>query len=311
MFEEDKNITIDISVEELLTIKDAEWKEIELFMDYMRNKEMTISGLHYSLGVFEDEYINESEKIRLMKEAYYYNSTIYKVLLDDIIKRLDIVETDNLFNNYTEDDYDYWMNKFYIKSAKTAINYLAKLNKISEGITNCVDVYPNKYDTFKNDSKRNKHIESMPYSFSDYDKGKLLNKFDYKCAFTGSDGDIEYDHVIPISWRILGTTPNNMLPLSKSINVSKGNRNIFRWYDDNKERFNLSDEKFTAAMQYIASMNDMTLEEYKEYVHECEKKVIERVLEFTYIIEELEHERKSIDERIAEYKHMIIDIDSL
>lgn len=53
----------------------------------------------------------------------------------------------------------------------------------------------------------------------------ILKKFDYKCAYCGTDEKIEMDHVIPIS-KGGPHTKNNVVPACRFCNASKGNRPI-------------------------------------------------------------------------------------
>lgn len=88
------------------------------------------------------------------------------------------------------------------------------------------------------------------------------------CALTGNP-NFEWDHVLPISSGFGGTVAGNMLPLCKELNASKGSRNIFDWYRENRERFSISEERFNKTISYLAVMNGMSEEEYEQYVYGC------------------------------------------
>lgn len=62
-----------------------------------------------------------------------------------------------------------------------------------------------------------------------------------------------------------------MLPIWDSINSSKHDSNVFEWYKVKGDRFEIKEELFINAMTYIAELNDMTFDEYKDYVYECEQ----------------------------------------
>lgn len=61
---------------------------------------------------------------------------------------------------------------------------------------------------------------------------ECLEYFDHKDAYTGLPMEIiSQDHVLAVS-KGGGYTASNIIPCEKSINSSKGNRNIFDWYPD-------------------------------------------------------------------------------
>lgn len=117
-------------------------------------------------------------------------------------------------------------------------------------------------------NKRRVTSKGLPYRWSDSLKDKVLERFIGGCALTGSD-DIHWDHVIPVSIGHGGTILGNMIPLRSDLNVSKNNRNIFEWFPLAKKRFNLSQTKFDELIEYLAKVNDMTTNEYRDYVYWC------------------------------------------
>lgn len=125
------------------------------------------------------------------------------------------------------------------------------------------------YDSSYNEN-RITNLRSISNDLSKNDKKIIMETFNYSCALTGETNNVHLDHVIPVSWKKVGTTFSNMIPLNKKINSSKGNKNVFEWYENNKERLGLEDEKFNTMIEYMAQLNNMTTEEYKAYVYECE-----------------------------------------
>ncbi|MBW3113554.1 hypothetical protein KYJ26_16995 [Bacillus sp. MCCB 382] len=103
-----------------------------------------------------------------------------------------------------------------------------------------------------------------------YDENDLLDTLEVfgGCVLTG-DADIHLDHVIPIAIGHGGTIKSNMIPLRSDLNMNKKKSNIFEWFSANKQRFNLSQEKFDTLIDYLAELNEMTREEYREYVYWC------------------------------------------
>lgn len=93
--------------------------------------------------------------------------------------------------------------------------------------------------------------------------------FGNKCAISDESIDLHMDHVIPLAIGRGGTTLGNMIPLSPKMNQSKNSSHIFEWFDDNKERFNLNQQKFDDLIKYLAQVNNMTIHEYRAYVDWC------------------------------------------
>jgi len=95
----------------------------------------------------------------------------------------------------------------------------------------------------------------------------LESKFG-ECMLTGSK-DYQIDHFIPINTNSAGTTLGNIILLDSKLNYSKGHKNPFEWFEDNKERLNLDPNKFTEIVSYLADLNGMTCDEYVAYVYKC------------------------------------------
>jgi hypothetical protein len=117
--------------------------------------------------------------------------------------------------------------------------------------------------------RREKRVNALKNDFTNEQKSEVLERFGSKCAFTGADVGIQMDHVIPVAVGHGGTTIANMLPVWQRINSSKGAKNVFEWYEENGERFGVCPVRFYAAIEYLADLNGMTSEEYRQYVYEC------------------------------------------
>lgn len=109
---------------------------------------------------------------------------------------------------------------------------------------------------------------SLPEDLTVQEQEYMENYFGKGCALTG-DPDACLDHVIPLATGRGGTTLTNVLPLRSDLNSSKHSANIFEWFEANRERFDLPQYKFDIAIEYVASLNRMAPEEYREYVYEC------------------------------------------
>lgn len=93
--------------------------------------------------------------------------------------------------------------------------------------------------------------------------------FHSTCALSGESTDIQDDHVIPISIGHGGSTYGNMIPLSAELNRTKSAQHLYEWFDANKSRFNLDQSRFNALIEYLASANEMTPDEYRKYTDFC------------------------------------------
>lgn len=115
--------------------------------------------------------------------------------------------------------------------------------------------------------RRRARINSLANDLTATEQEEIISKFG-GCALTGSK-DFDMDHVIPITVGHGGTTYGNMIPLRHDLNQSKGNRNIFEWFEANRQRFNLSHEKFDILIDWLSCANEVTKDEYKSHVYWC------------------------------------------
>jgi predicted transcriptional regulator len=131
----------------------------------------------------------------------------------------------------------------------------------------------NNKDKMKRLMKRHYHLRlarkrSLPDDLTATQLAFTLCEFDNRCALTGESA-IHLDHVIPLSIGHGGTTYGNMIPLRSDLNMSKNNHNIFEWFEANRQRFELSQERFDNLIEWLASANAMTVDEYRNYVYWC------------------------------------------
>ncbi|MEW4281722.1 HNH endonuclease [Priestia megaterium] len=117
--------------------------------------------------------------------------------------------------------------------------------------------------------RRNARERSLPNDLSNEQQDAIMTHFNNACALTGETIDLHLDHVIPLAAGHGGTTYGNMIPLRGDLNCSKNDSNLFEWFKSNRRRFELSQERFDALVQYLADVNEMTVEEYTKYYYEC------------------------------------------
>jgi hypothetical protein len=108
----------------------------------------------------------------------------------------------------------------------------------------------------------------LPDDFTAEQLSQVINVFNGGCALTG-ERVFHWDHVVPLSVGHGGTTYGNMIPLRGDLNISKSNRNIFEWFEANRQLFKLEQERFNRLIEWLGKANGMTVEEYRDYVYEC------------------------------------------
>lgn len=117
--------------------------------------------------------------------------------------------------------------------------------------------------------KRRINTKYLPDTITEEEMLKIKGVFGNKCALSNNEEDLHWDHVIPISIGHGGSTKENLIPLSGYLNNSKYNANLFEWFNANRQRFNLKEDRFIFLIDYLAELNKMTVEEYRRYVYWC------------------------------------------
>lgn len=117
--------------------------------------------------------------------------------------------------------------------------------------------------------KRRALLRALPNDLTDEDVVAILESFDNRCALTGEQGELHIDHFIPLASGRGGTTLRNMIPLRADLNVSKNAQNPLKWFAENKERFELDENRFEKVLEYLADLNGMAVPEYMSYIDSC------------------------------------------
>jgi len=120
-----------------------------------------------------------------------------------------------------------------------------------------------------NSQRRLARKRGLPDTLKPYQYAITLEYFGNACALTGRAGNLEQEHAIPLSIGHGGTTFENCYPMANGLNQSKWKHNIFEWFEENRQRFELSQERFDNLIAWLASANAMTVEEYRNYVYWC------------------------------------------
>lgn len=133
--------------------------------------------------------------------------------------------------------------------------------------------YQRNYDQQRKDKHlRNAYKKArqmnLPYHLTVEEYDKILNRFNYKCAYSESE-DITIEHFIPTNIGHGGTVVGNVYPCDKWINQSKQDFNPFEWIQKEEIRKKVNIDKFNELVKYLAEENGMTVIEFKDYVYRC------------------------------------------
>lgn len=93
----------------------------------------------------------------------------------------------------------------------------------------------------RNRYKRKQQAKDLPCSFTKKDWLTTKKYFNYECAYCGVKSKLTQDHFIPVS-KGGEYTINNIVPVCKSCNSSKLNKDFQEWYPE-QEFYNIKREK--------------------------------------------------------------------
>lgn len=117
---------------------------------------------------------------------------------------------------------------------------------------------------------RREMAEALPGCALEKEEWYLLRKeFKWKCALSLSNESISLDHFIPVATGHGGTYSANLIPLYKNVNSSKKESHPYEWFEANRKRLELPKENFDRVIDYLASANALTVDEYRAFVDWC------------------------------------------
>lgn len=119
------------------------------------------------------------------------------------------------------------------------------------------------------DAKRWARKSNLRNDFSTEDHTETLAFFNESCAISGATDDITLDHFIPLWTGHGGSYKGNLYPLSGTLNYSKQHVNPFKWVERDYIKKEIEPEKWDTLLNYLASLNNLTKEQYEDYVHWC------------------------------------------
>jgi hypothetical protein len=140
---------------------------------------------------------------------------------------------------------------YYYRNKETRLNNYKKWKK------------ENPLKAQKNDMNWRTKRKLLP-SILSYDE--LLELKNHQCVLTGDTNDIALDHFIAVSTGHGGTYLGNIIPLKSILNSSKHNKNPFDWINT---RPDIDINEFNNVVKYLANLNKLTPDEYKNFVYWC------------------------------------------
>lgn len=114
--------------------------------------------------------------------------------------------------------------------------------------------------------------KALPYTLIDKDLISLHSKSGAKeCALTGLIENIDICHSIPLKWGHGGSYIGNVFLGFNKLNLEMRTRNPFEWFDDKVRNNILFVDKVNTLIFRLASDNNLSTDEFKEFVYWCEK----------------------------------------
>lgn len=109
----------------------------------------------------------------------------------------------------------------------------------------------------------------LPDTATTHDYEVISREFGYRCALTGSP-NYTFDHFIPLNWGHGGTYYGNLVPLDASLNIKKSDKNPVVFFREMITAGQISEDRFRVLVEYLATINGLTPNEFVEFVHWCE-----------------------------------------
>lgn len=117
--------------------------------------------------------------------------------------------------------------------------------------------------------RRRARKEGLPDDLTDEEWEQILSDFNERCALTGEKEDVDAEHFIPLAIHRGGTYVGNMFPMTGVLNSSKWMRNPFEWIKRPEVKEQVPAERWNALIEYLASQNGLTVDEFKDFVYWC------------------------------------------
>ncbi|MBW3113497.1 HNH endonuclease [Bacillus sp. MCCB 382] len=128
--------------------------------------------------------------------------------------------------------------------------------------------YAENINIFKHHRRvRRDRLRGSEVTLTKEQESDIFRRFGSECALTGRKGNLHLDHFIPVAAGG-STSVGNMIPLDGELNISKHANNPFEWV---KRRNDVPSDSFARVVSYLAELNGLTVDEYREFVFSCFK----------------------------------------
>lgn len=191
------------------------------------------------------------------------------------------------------------VKKSYFFRVNNEPGYRRKLNNYQESYAR-----ENPDKVLANYHNRLARKKSLPDMLTGDVKSDIFNYFGNSCALTGDVASLHIEHTITLSVGHGGTLLGNIIPMRSDLNLSKNDRNIFEWFEDNRKRLNICQRRFDEMITYLSRINDVTEKEYREFVYWCHDNP--RTIEHTEIDNERYGYKKPSIDIWKEYKEAVV-----
>lgn len=111
---------------------------------------------------------------------------------------------------------------------------------------------------------------NLPFNLSIKEENEIKEMYQHSCCLTGETKTAHFEHFIPLSWGHGGTYKGNLYLLSKPLNISKKDRNPFKWIEKTSFQNEIDMSKWDELVKRLACENNMTIKEFRDYVYWCE-----------------------------------------
>jgi len=119
--------------------------------------------------------------------------------------------------------------------------------------------------------KRRTMKQKLPFFFTTEHEEQLRTMYQHQCTLTSDQLNVQIEHFIPLSWGHGGTYKSNLYLLTRSLNISKRDKNPFEWIKQPHVQQQVNLKKWKELIQRLADEHHLTTEEFKHYVYWCEK----------------------------------------
>lgn len=111
---------------------------------------------------------------------------------------------------------------------------------------------------------------SLPFILTIEEEQEIIDLYQNSCSLTRMKENAAMEHFIPLSWGHGGTYKGNLYLLNGTLNLSKKNKNPFKWIETNNYQDIIDMSEWDKLIQRLATENNMTVAEFREFVYWCE-----------------------------------------